>query len=169
MQLKYQCILKNLHLFLQIFPTVQNTNSRWRITKFKSYLQRDKYFEDYEVGNKTLCIDINHQYQLATNTLSERCVKNVYGIIWSGVGATSLCISIIGYYFSCWEKNDDSQIKTMSQCCCYTSSEKAKSQSTLRGCRKAQICLCLEDTCPSKYPYACVQKFGKQSGVIYCL
>ena len=49
-------------------------------------------------------------------------------------------ISVLG-------ENDDSQIQKTNPCCCYTSNDR---QSPSRDCRKAQICLCLEDTRPSK-------------------
>ena len=38
------------------------------------------------------------------STIPLMCVKNVCELSWSGMCATSHCISMIGYYFSCWEK-----------------------------------------------------------------
>ena len=79
----------------------------------------------------------------------------------------SYSISIIGYYFSFggkwWfpNKNNDSML--------FLYFKRIGRVSPSRDCTKAQICLCLEDTCPSKYTFTRIWKIRKRSGVTHRL
>ena len=95
------------------------------MTKIKSYLKRNKYFEDSEVGNDTRYFDVCHQHQPATNNLSKTCLLRTLAKYPEAV----YFLQHFNYWvlFQFLGGNDDSQIKTTNQCCCYTSNEYAES------------------------------------------